>query len=38
MPSREENLASIEQSFGFVPRWLDEMPDDVLDQYWTNHL
>ena len=38
MPSRQDNLASIEEAFGFVPRWLDEMPDDVLDQYWTNHL
>jgi AhpD family alkylhydroperoxidase len=38
MPSRLENLASIEDAFGFVPRWLDEMPDEVLDQYWANHL
>lgn len=38
MPSRQENLASIEEAFGFIPSWLDEMPDEVLDQYWTNHL
>jgi AhpD family alkylhydroperoxidase len=38
MASRQENLASIEDAFGFIPRWLDEMPDEVLDQYWTNHL
>lgn len=38
MPSRQENLASIEEAFGFIPRWLDDMPDDVLNQYWTNHL
>ena len=38
MASRQENLSSIEEAFGFVPRWLDEMPDVVLDQYWANHL
>jgi AhpD family alkylhydroperoxidase len=38
MPTRQENLASIEEAFGFIPRWLDEMPDEVLDQYWANHL
>ena len=38
MPTRQENLASIEEAFGFIPRWLDEMPDEVLDQYWKNHL
>lgn len=38
MPSRQENLASIEEAFGFIPRWLDEMPDEVLDQYWANHV
>jgi AhpD family alkylhydroperoxidase len=38
MATRLENLKSIEEAFGFIPRWLDEMPDEVLDQYWANHL
>lgn len=38
MASRQEILAEIEETFGFIPQWLDEMADDVLDQYWTNHL
>jgi AhpD family alkylhydroperoxidase len=38
MATRQENLRDIEQAFGFIPTWLDDMPDAVLDQYWTNHV
>jgi alkylhydroperoxidase/carboxymuconolactone decarboxylase family protein YurZ len=33
--SRQEIVAHVEQAFGFVPGWMDEMPDAMLDQYWT---
>lgn len=36
--TRKEILADIEQAFGFVPDWLNDMPDAVLEQYWTNHV
>ena len=38
MPTRQEILSEIEEAFGFVPDWLNDMPDTVLDQYWTNHV
>jgi AhpD family alkylhydroperoxidase len=38
MTTRQENLVDIEGAFGFIPGWLDEMPDEVLDQYWVNHV
>lgn len=38
MATRHENLREIAQAFGFIPGWLNEMPDAVLDQYWTNHV
>lgn len=38
MATRQENLNDIEESFGFIPGWLGDMPDEVLDQYWTNHV
>ena len=38
MATRDDNLADIKEAFGFVPGWLAEMPDEVLDQYWTNHV
>ena len=33
--ARQEILDQITQSFGFVPGLLDQMPDAVLEQYWT---
>jgi hypothetical protein len=36
--TRKEILADIEQAFGFVHDWLNDMPDAVLEQYWTNHV
>ena len=38
MTARQEILADIEQAFGFIPAWLNDMPDAVLDQYWENHV
>jgi hypothetical protein len=32
--SREETLGQIEQAFGFVPVYLAEAPDAVLEQFW----
>ena len=33
--ARQEILDQITQSFGFVPGLMDQMPDAVLEQYWT---
>jgi hypothetical protein len=33
--SRNEIMGQIEESFGFVPGWMKDMPDGVLDQYWS---
>jgi hypothetical protein len=33
--ARKEILDQITQSFGFVPGLMDQMPDAVLEQYWT---
>lgn len=38
MATRQEILVDIEEAFGFVPNWLNEMPDAVLEQYWENHV
>jgi AhpD family alkylhydroperoxidase len=38
MTAREEILAEIEEAFSFIPGWLSGMPDEVLEQYWTNHV
>lgn len=38
MTTRPKNLADIEDAFGFIPGWLEKMPDAVLDQYWVNHV
>jgi len=38
MMTRQETLSDIEQGFGFVPGWLNNMPNAVLEQYWTNHV
>jgi hypothetical protein len=35
MASKAEVLEQIRQAFGFVPGWMDEMPEAVLEQYWT---
>jgi len=32
--TRQEITTQITQAFGFVPGMMDEMPDEVLDQYW----
>ena len=32
--TRQEIVAQVTQAFGFVPGWMDAMPDAVLDQYW----
>jgi hypothetical protein len=32
--NRKEVLAQARESFGLVPRWLEEMPDGALQQYW----
>ena len=32
---RQENLNQIRESFGLVPGIMEQMPDQVLDQYWT---
>jgi hypothetical protein len=32
--TRQEIVAQVKQAFGFVPGWMDGMPDSVLDQYW----
>jgi hypothetical protein len=33
--ARQEVLDQITQNFGFVPGILNQMPDAVLEQYWT---
>jgi hypothetical protein len=33
--ARQEILDQITQSFGFVPGLMAQMPDAVLEQYWT---
>lgn len=33
--SRQEIVEQITQNFGFVPGLMDEMPDQVLEQYWS---
>jgi hypothetical protein len=33
--ARKEILDQITQSFGFVPGLMAQMPDAVLEQYWT---
>ncbi|MFQ5854240.1 MAG: carboxymuconolactone decarboxylase family protein [Anaerolineae bacterium] len=38
MTKRQDILNDIEEAFGFVPGWLGDMPDGVLEQYWTNHV
>jgi alkylhydroperoxidase/carboxymuconolactone decarboxylase family protein YurZ len=33
--ARQEILDQITQNFGFVPGLMEQMPDAVLEQYWT---
>ena len=33
--TRQEITTQVTGAFGFVPGWMGEMPDAVLDQYWT---
>jgi hypothetical protein len=33
--TRQEITDQVTGAFGFLPGWMDEMPDSVLDQYWT---
>ena len=32
--SRQEILDQITENFGFVPGLMEQMPDQVLEQYW----
>jgi hypothetical protein len=33
--SRQEVLEQVEQNFGIVPDFMGDMPEPVLEQYWT---
>ena len=33
--ARQQLLEQVEQDFGLVPGFMAEMPDPVLEQYWT---
>jgi len=33
--ARQQLLEQVEQDFGLVPGFMDDMPDPVLEQYWT---
>jgi hypothetical protein len=33
--NRREITSQIEEAFGFVPGWMKEMPDAVLEQFWS---
>lgn len=33
--TRKELDAQVQVAFGFVPGWMQDMPDAVLDQYWS---
>ena len=33
--TRPQITEQLQQAFGFVPGWMEAMPDAVLDQYWT---
>jgi hypothetical protein len=34
MMARQDVLNQVKQAFGFVPGWIDGMPDPALEQYW----
>jgi hypothetical protein len=33
--TRQETLSQIEQAFGFVPDYMAEAPDPILEQWWS---
>ena len=33
--ARQQLLEQVEQDFGLVPEFMADMPDPVLEQYWT---
>ena len=33
--ARRETLEQVEQNFGLVPDFMGDMPEPVLEQYWT---
>ena len=33
--ARQQLLEQVEQDFGLVPGFMADMPDPVLEQYWT---
>ena len=33
--ARREILEQVEQNFGLVPEFIADMPEPVLEQYWT---
>ncbi len=33
--ARKEILEQVEQNFGLVPDFMGDMPEPVLEQYWT---
>ena len=33
--SRQQVLSEVQQSFGSVPGFMSEMPEAVLEQYWS---
>lgn len=34
--TRQEIVGQVEQTLGFLPGWMSDMPDEVLAQYWDN--
>ena len=34
--ARAENLEEIKATLGAVPGWLDDLPDEILNQQWTS--
>ncbi len=33
--TRQEITDQVTEAFGFVPSWMEKLPDSVLDEYWT---
>jgi hypothetical protein len=33
--NRNEIFGQVEEAFGSVPGWMKDMPDQILDQYWS---
>lgn len=34
--TRQEIMNQIKQTMGFLPDWMNQMPDAILDQYWAS--